>query len=262
MANEKKSVRNGSVALPITRSGAGQPVVFFNGIGATQASWKNVVAGLTDQFETITFDFRGHGKATSAGSYTFGDFLSDAETVMDDVLVERPIIVGWSLGADLAVAYAAKHPKRVGALVLVDGAVPIQGPLVQDEAAMRNGLNSFGTKFAMWLIRATPYGYHLPPKAIADLTLDVDERRQHLLDTYATLTCPTTLLVATNTAEGHATHTAHVNETWRAGAHHLHQTHPDVTVRTLDATHKLPFTHPIPITEAITDIAQRLRQPE
>ena len=51
--------------------------------------------------------------------------VDDIGRVIDATGIERPILVGWSLGATLAVRYAAHHPGRVGGLVLIDGAYPI-----------------------------------------------------------------------------------------------------------------------------------------
>ncbi len=58
---------------------------------------------------------------------------------MDKVVGPRPLVVGWSLGADLAVWYAAAHPGRVGGLFLIDGAVPVN--LVTDPDDVRRRLN-------------------------------------------------------------------------------------------------------------------------
>ena len=67
-------------------------------------------------------------------------FLTDAETMMDKVAGDRPILVGWSLGADLAVWYAASHPGKAAGLFLIDGAVPVN--LVTDPDDVRRRLNT------------------------------------------------------------------------------------------------------------------------
>ena len=51
--------------------------------------------------------------------------VDDIGRVIDATGIERPILVGWSHGATIAVRYAAQHPGRVGGLVLIDGAYPI-----------------------------------------------------------------------------------------------------------------------------------------
>ncbi|MET9487003.1 alpha/beta hydrolase [Nocardia sp. NPDC006630] len=256
------TVSHGDVTLPVTRSGSGPQLVFINGAGATQVAWKAVIADLPG-YESITFDLRGHGKASTASTYKVADFLSDVEAVLAEVQADRPILIGWSLGADLALAYAAAHPGAVAGLVLVDGAVPIQQPLVTDAKAMRASVTSLGTKLAMLLVRLTPYRYAMPGNAFADLTLEVDERRQHhLLDTYRALDCPVSMLLATDTATGHDAKAERVNRTWREGAEVLQVADPDITVQWIEGNHKLPFSHPADIAAAINALSKQVQQPK
>jgi esterase len=248
-------VLNGPVSIPVTRSGTGPQVVFFNGVGATRIAWKRVIARLANAYESITFDFRGHGRTSRSDTYSVNGFLTDAEAVMAAVGPSRPIIVGWSAGADLAVEYASTHPKAVAGLVLVDGAVPISEPLVEDGEQMRRSLNSIGVRLGMRLMRPTPYGYAIPPNAIADLTIEVDQRRQRLLENYQDIKCPITMILATNTSRGDGPHARHVNRAWRDGAARLREAHPEITVQWIDGSHKLPFSHPADIAHAITNLA-------
>src|SRR5258708_14904744 len=112
------------VQLAVSESGQGQTLLFFNGLGATQVSWKRIIRELGGQYRLVTFDFRSHGKTTISHNTSFESFQTDAETIMNQVAGDRPILVGWSMGADLAVWYAATHPGKVAGLFLIDGAVP------------------------------------------------------------------------------------------------------------------------------------------
>jgi pimeloyl-ACP methyl ester carboxylesterase len=51
--------------------------------------------------------------------------MNDIGRVIDATGIERPILVGWSYGATIAVRYAAHHFAQVGGLVLIDAAYPI-----------------------------------------------------------------------------------------------------------------------------------------
>jgi pimeloyl-ACP methyl ester carboxylesterase len=171
----------------------------------------------------------------------------------------RPIIVGWSLGADLAVAYAAAHPGAVAGLVLIDGAVPLSDRLVQDEAAMRRLLNSPAMAVSMFLLKATPYRYSLSGDAFADLTVDVDAHRQGLLATYAKVDCPITMLLATQSAGSNSIDRSRRNNgLWREGGERLKAAHPSISVRWLDAGHRLPLTRPQDLDDDIDAFAARV----
>src|SRR5258708_21400076 len=117
-------ISNGGVQLAVSETGQGQTLLFFNGGGATQVSWKRLIHELCESYRLVTFDFRNHGKTTRSSNVSFKGFLSDAEVIMDQVAGDRPLVVGWSLGADLAVWYAAAPPGRVAGPFLISGAVP------------------------------------------------------------------------------------------------------------------------------------------
>ena len=70
----------------------------------------------------VRYDARGNGLSDWAPpSITFDDFVADLAQGMDAAGVQRAPLVGISQGAAVAVAYAAEHPERVSALVLVGG---------------------------------------------------------------------------------------------------------------------------------------------
>src|SRR5579859_2824057 len=113
-------ITNKEVQLAVSEAGQGQTLLFFNGGGATQVSWKRIIGELGERYRLVTFDFRNHGKTTTSHNTSLDGFLTDAETIIDEVAGERPILAGWSLGADLAVWYAASHLGRVAGLFLID----------------------------------------------------------------------------------------------------------------------------------------------
>lgn len=70
----------------------------------------------------VRYDPRGCGLSTrEVPPFDFETLLADFETVMDAMAPEPVPLLGVSCGAPLAIAYAARHPERVTALVLVNG---------------------------------------------------------------------------------------------------------------------------------------------
>ncbi|HEX4025844.1 MAG TPA: alpha/beta hydrolase [Steroidobacteraceae bacterium] len=251
------SIKNADVTLPVSVVGEGQTLIFFNGLGSTQATWKRVIAQLKRRYRVVTFDFRGHGRATSANDYSFKAFLSDAAAVINGLGLGRPIIVGWSLGADLAVWYAAAHPGTVAGIVVVDGAVPIPGRLIRDPAKTRRLLNSPLMKAALFVWRLTPYGYRLSGDEIADVTLGVDERRQQLSEVYDKVDCPVTMVLAQKSAKP-GPDAERMNNLWRAGAERLAGKYPALPIAWLNSTHLLPFRKPVELAKVIDGLCAAL----
>jgi pimeloyl-ACP methyl ester carboxylesterase len=239
-------------------TGEGPPLVFFNGLGATQFCWNGVTRRLRDHYRAITFDFRGHGRATRARCSTFDAFLGDAQRVMEVFGASRPVIVAWSMGADLAIAHAAMHPNALAGIVVVDGAVPVPERLTEDPVRMRRSLNNPLLRLMMLVQRLTPYGYSLSGDQFADLTLEVDERRQQLLDVYGKVDCPITLILAERTAGTSGAHAERNNKLWRAGAERLTARYPAITVRWLNEGHLLPLRRPAELAQAIDEFCKRI----
>lgn len=112
-------------ALAITDTrGPGRPVVYLNGSYADQRHWRHVIAELGADWRHITYDERARGKSKRSADYSFEACLRDLDAVLKATEVDRPLLVGWSYGAYLAVHWADRNPDRVAGVVSVDGAMP------------------------------------------------------------------------------------------------------------------------------------------
>jgi pimeloyl-ACP methyl ester carboxylesterase/DNA-binding winged helix-turn-helix (wHTH) protein len=88
--------------------------------------WKHWLTLLSKEHCFVRYDARGNGLSDwQPPSITFEDFVADLGTVMDTVMDSvraTPVpVLGISQGASVAVAYAARHPERVSALILIGG---------------------------------------------------------------------------------------------------------------------------------------------
>ncbi|MBU3067110.1 alpha/beta hydrolase [Nocardia sp. NEAU-G5] len=112
-------------ALAVSDSGGpGRPVIYLNGSYATHRSWKPVIAELGPGYRHITFDERARGKSGKSADYSFEACLRDIDAVAGARGVQRPLLVGWSYGAALAVHWATRNPDRIAGVVMVDGGYP------------------------------------------------------------------------------------------------------------------------------------------
>jgi pimeloyl-ACP methyl ester carboxylesterase len=112
-------------ALAVTDTrGPGQPIVYLNGSYAGQRSWRRVINELGPRWRHITYDERARGKSKRSTDYSFEGCLRDVDAVIEATGAERPLVVGWSYGAALAVHWADRNPDRIAGVVSVDGAVP------------------------------------------------------------------------------------------------------------------------------------------
>ncbi len=81
--------------------------------------WRHWVRDLALRHTFIRYDERGCGLSDwSATDFGFNDWVSDLESVVEALDLERFPLLGVSQGGAVAVAYAARHPDRVSKLVL------------------------------------------------------------------------------------------------------------------------------------------------
>jgi pimeloyl-ACP methyl ester carboxylesterase len=97
-------------------------LLLHHGLASSQRIWDLMLPRLTRRFRVVTYDARGHGlSAKPSSGYGFDSIVADARAVIRTVALRRPIVVGHSWGAVVALELAARHPRVVGGAVLVDG---------------------------------------------------------------------------------------------------------------------------------------------
>lgn len=108
-------------ALAVTDTGgSGIPLIYLNGCYADSSHWRRLIANLGNDYRHITYDERARGKSKRSADYSFAACLRDIDTVLRARAVERPLLVGWSYGATLAVYWADRNPDGVAGVVVVD----------------------------------------------------------------------------------------------------------------------------------------------
>jgi len=120
----KRSIAVGGLRLHFLEWGiVGRPVLCFLHGGSAHAHWFDLVAPtLADRFHVISLDQRGHGESQWADppAYATENFAADLLGFIDALGAARVTLVGHSMGGHNAMSFAAWHPDRVGALVIVD----------------------------------------------------------------------------------------------------------------------------------------------
>lgn len=117
----------GSLAVYQIGVRASAPTVLaIHGITSNSHTWFPVARALGTHATLAAVDLRGRGRSNELPApFGFGAHVHDMVAVLDALELERPVVVGHSLGAYVAAALADAHPDRVASLVLVDGGLSI-----------------------------------------------------------------------------------------------------------------------------------------
>lgn len=101
----------------------GRPAICFLHGGSAHAHWFDYVApAFADRFHVVALDQRGHGESDWPNPPAYGteQFAGDLRGVLDALDWPRAVVAGHSMGGHNAMAFAAWHPERVRALVVID----------------------------------------------------------------------------------------------------------------------------------------------
>ena len=102
--------------------GSGRQVVLLHGLASTCHIWDLVAPILAEEFAVIAVDQRGHGISDKPDSgYDFASVSLDLLGVIEARNMEKPVIVGHSWGADVALEFSVAHPGVAGGICFVDG---------------------------------------------------------------------------------------------------------------------------------------------
>ena len=125
MINQPKDIYINLRGLPFHYrdwGGDGQPVLLLHGLASTCHIWDLVAPALAADFRVAALDQRGHGQSAQVDEgYDFATVLGDASAFIEVMGWERPVVVGHSWGADVALELAVAQPEAVSGIVFVDG---------------------------------------------------------------------------------------------------------------------------------------------
>ena len=100
--------------------GAGCPVVLVHGWCMSSAVWKYQYEGFKGSFRLLAPDLRGHGRSQeTSGPLDFDSFSEDLVDFFDALGLAKVVLVGWSMGAQIALQASAELSRRLAGMVLV-----------------------------------------------------------------------------------------------------------------------------------------------
>jgi non-heme chloroperoxidase len=124
-------------------AGSGRPLVLLPGGGNTAHVFDQFASKLTADFHVYGITRRGFGESgfepPTSGGDTYGD---DVLAVLDALKLERPVLVGHSIGGQELSSVATRYPTRVAALVYLDAGYPYafdngKGPTMKEFEDLR-----------------------------------------------------------------------------------------------------------------------------
>ena len=97
-------------------------IVLLHGVASNMSRWSEFVehTSLKETWDLLRLDLRGHGDSFARGRLGLEIWCRDLRDILDAEGYDQALLIGHSLGAQVAVRFAAQYPARVRGLVLID----------------------------------------------------------------------------------------------------------------------------------------------
>ena len=158
-AKTERVTANGVALATRVWPGDDGAVIGIHGLTANHTCWFPVADVVAPHRRLIAYDLRGRGDSDKpASGYSLAIHDADLLGLLDHYGIGRAILVGHSLGAHIAVRFAAHHPDRVDRVVLFDGGLDVRAEVFDSIAP---AVNRLGVEFPsldayLGMLRALP----------------------------------------------------------------------------------------------------------
>jgi pimeloyl-ACP methyl ester carboxylesterase len=117
-----KQLLSNGVTLNVTDAGSGAPIVFIHGVMMSGRFFDNQVPYFSKHYRVIVPDLRGHGQSEKVlYGHTVANYARDLKALFEALHVERPVLVGWSMGSMVVYEYLKQFGQEdVAGIVIVD----------------------------------------------------------------------------------------------------------------------------------------------
>jgi N-formylmaleamate deformylase len=109
-------------------TGKGPPMILIPGLASSGETWATTVEHLRDRYTCHVLTLAGFAGVPPIGAALLPAAKSDLARYVTAQRLVEPVIIGHSLGGELALDFAAEHPELVGPLVIVDS-LPFLGAI-------------------------------------------------------------------------------------------------------------------------------------
>lgn len=123
MIHHSQTLSDDNIKLSLTTWGSAPPdVVFIHGFADGRYLWSPFATSFAESAGALAMDLRGHGDSgwDPDGVYSIEKFTHDAQLILDRFCSDKLVLVGHSMGAEIALRLAAANKERIRALMMID----------------------------------------------------------------------------------------------------------------------------------------------
>jgi pimeloyl-ACP methyl ester carboxylesterase len=108
--------------------GQGKPLVILHGLFGFSDNWQTHAKKLAEYYEVTLVDLRNHGHSPWSAEFSYALMVQDLHELLHDLHIEKPILLGHSMGGKLAMHFDQSYPQFIEKLIVVDMGIKAYPP--------------------------------------------------------------------------------------------------------------------------------------
>lgn len=98
----------------------GQPLIIMHGLFGMSDNWLTISKEFAELHQIFLLDLRNHGQSPHSEEFSYAIMADDLKKFIEENNLEKPIIMGHSMGGKVAIQFAINHPDLFDKLIVVD----------------------------------------------------------------------------------------------------------------------------------------------
>lgn len=100
--------------------GQGQPIIILHGLMGSSDNWLPQAKMLGEHYHVWVVDQRNHGQSPHSTEFNYNVLSNDILDFIQEHRIEKPVILGHSMGGKAAMNFSLAHPEKLDKLIVVD----------------------------------------------------------------------------------------------------------------------------------------------
>ncbi len=102
------------------KASEGPTLIILHGLYGASDNWFSLSKEWSENYDVIAVDLRNHGRSPHSSVHNYDALCKDVIELMDDLEINKSVILGHSMGGKVAMRMAVEFPQRIEALIVVD----------------------------------------------------------------------------------------------------------------------------------------------
>ena len=108
-----------NVRLSVKEAGSGRDMILIHGRTLSKEDMEPLFQYYKERYHVVSYDVRGHGKTEPSGEFTLDDLSDDLVALIEAYHLEKPVVIGFSMGSYIALRTAERYPDLLSGTVLI-----------------------------------------------------------------------------------------------------------------------------------------------